>query len=173
MLALALTPLSKSKVMAGIQCLKRLYLQVHSPQLAESGDEGQHARLEQGRDVGLLAQHMFPGGCTVSFDNGIGGALAETAALLEDSSVPAIYEAAFRHSNVLVCVDILQRLPGNRWRLIEVKSSVEPKSHYLQDVATQHHIVVACGLDVPSAWLMHLNRDYRYNGEQHDVCELF
>ncbi len=54
--------ISKSKFVAGIQCLKRLYFQVHQPELAEEEDEGQESRLEQGQAVGLLAQRRFPGG---------------------------------------------------------------------------------------------------------------
>ncbi len=43
-----LIPLSKSEVIAGVQLLKRLYLQVDNPELAADGDEGEEARLEQG-----------------------------------------------------------------------------------------------------------------------------
>jgi hypothetical protein len=159
--------LSKSKFVAGIQCLKRLYFQVHQPELAEEADEGQEARLEQGNEVGLLAQERFPGGVFVGLEDGIDDALAKTAALLNDSSVPAIFEATFQHSNLLVRVDILQRRPGNRWRLIEVKSSVDVKAYHLYDVAIQHHVLGACGLDISSVCLMHLNREYRYDGNQH------
>src|SRR5689334_13639854 len=98
--------ISKSKFVAGIQCLKRLYFQVHQPEDAEQVDEGQEARLEQGQEVRLLAQRRFPGGILVSFENGIEDALAKTAALMDDPSVPAIFEATFQHSNLLVRVDI-------------------------------------------------------------------
>jgi hypothetical protein len=165
--------LSKSKFVAGLQCLKRLYLQVHQPELAQQADESQEARFEQGHEVGLLAQTRFPGGVLVSFENGLDGALAQTAALLEDPSVPAIYEATFQHSNVVVRIDILQRRPGNRWRQIEVKSSMEPKPQYLNDLVIQYHVLTMCGLDVSSACLMHLNRDYRYDGQHHDAAQLF
>lgn len=48
--------LSKSKFTAGVQCLKRLYLQVHQPELAGEIDDQQEARLEEGQEVGRLAQ---------------------------------------------------------------------------------------------------------------------
>jgi len=121
----------------------------------------------------LLAQRRFPGGAVVGFECGIDDALAKTAALLDVPSVPAIFEATFQQSNLLVRVDILQRRPKNRWRLIEVKSSVEGKPHYLYDVAIQDHVLRACGLDISSACLMHLNRDYRYDGKQVDLEVLF
>jgi predicted RecB family nuclease len=165
--------ISKSKFVAGIQCLKRLYFQVHQPELAEEEDEGQESRFEQGEAVGLLAHRRFPGGVLVGFENGIDDALANTAALMDDSSVPAIFEATFQQANLLVRVDILQRRPSNRWRLIEVKSSVGVKPHHLYDLAIQHHVLSACGLDISSACLMHLNRDYRYDGNQHDLGTLF
>jgi hypothetical protein len=55
---------SKSKFVAGVQCLKRLYLQVHSPELAGSSD-GTNSIIDQGRKVGLSAQKAFPGGVMV------------------------------------------------------------------------------------------------------------
>ncbi|MGA3024810.1 MAG: DUF2779 domain-containing protein [Bryobacteraceae bacterium] len=166
--------LSKSKFVAGIQCLKRLYLQVYQPQLADEADEEHEARLEQGHEVGLLAQSRFPGGVLVdSGRDDLDAAMARTTALMADPSVPAIFEATFRHSNVLVRVDILERRRRNRWRLIEVKSSVEAKAHYLYDIAIQHHVLEGCGLDISSACLMHLNRDYVYRGTSHDAHELF
>ena len=65
--------ISKSKFVAGIQCLRRLYFQVHQPAFAEDADEGQEARLEQGQEVGLLAQRRFPAGGLVGFGDGIDG----------------------------------------------------------------------------------------------------
>jgi len=165
--------ISKSKFVAGVQCLKRLYFQVHQPELAEEADQARETRLEQGQEVGLIAQRRFPGGVFVGFQAGVDEALAKTAALMDDPSVPAIFEATFQHANLLVRVDILQRRPQNRWRLIEVKSSVEVKPHYLYDVAIQHRVLSACGLDISSACLMHLNRGYRYDGKHHDLATLF
>ena len=166
--------LSKSKFVAGVQCLKRLYLQIYQPELAGEIDDEQESRFEQGHEVGRLAQTAFPEGVLV--DSGafeLDAALARTAALVDDPSVPAIFEATFRHSGVLVRVDILERRRRNRWRLIEVKSSVELKEHYLYDVAIQHHVVSGCGLDLSSAALMHLNRGYTYDGHSYDPHEFF
>jgi hypothetical protein len=166
--------LSKSKFVAGQQCLKRLYLQIYQPELAGETDAEQEAQFEQGHEVGALAQSAFPGGVLVdSGPDDLDAALARTTALMADTSVPAVFEATFRHSNVLVRVDILQRRRRNRWRLIEVKSSVEVKEHYLYDVAIQYHVLQGCGLDLSSACLMHLNREYVYDGVRHDAHELF
>jgi hypothetical protein len=61
--------LSKSKFLAGTQCLKRLYLSAHSPELAAQPDESDRSIIEQGQQVGLLAQKMFPSGVVVDGRN--------------------------------------------------------------------------------------------------------
>ena len=57
--------LSKSKFMAGWQCLKRLYLEVHQPELAGEPDEQSMAVFEQGYEVGRWAHKVFPGGVLI------------------------------------------------------------------------------------------------------------
>jgi hypothetical protein len=58
--------ISKSNYVAGVQCLKRLYWQVHQPGLAAEADASAFAIMEQGREVGPLARQLFPGGVEVS-----------------------------------------------------------------------------------------------------------
>jgi hypothetical protein len=42
--------ISKSKFMAGAQCYKRLYFQVHQPELAAEPDASAFALMEQGHE---------------------------------------------------------------------------------------------------------------------------
>lgn len=164
--------LSKSKFMAGVQCLKRLYFQFNPPEaLLPQTDEPE--QVEQGRNVGELARTAFPGGIVVDPHLGTTGALAETVALIDNVSVRAVFEAAFRFEGITIRTDILQRQPGNRWRLIEVKSSTGCKDHFLWDILIQRYVLTGCGLDVSSACLMHLNREYVYDGAHHDATKLF
>jgi predicted RecB family nuclease len=100
-------------------------------------------------------------------------ALEETAALIDNPAVPAIFEGAFRFEGIVVRVDILERRPGNEWRLIEVKSSTSCKHHYLYDIAIQRYVLSGCGLKMNASCLIHLNRDYIYNGVHHDATKLF
>jgi hypothetical protein len=166
--------LSKSRFVAGVQCLKRLYLQVYEPGLSAEPDEATDAILKQGTEVGAMARNAFPGG--VSVDAGyheIDSALERTQQLIADVRIPAIYEAAFYHKGVVARVDILERLPRNRWRLIEVKSTTGVKDYHVWDVAIQRHVVAGCGADVAAACLMHLNRDYVYDGREYRLPTLF
>jgi predicted RecB family nuclease len=165
--------LSKSKFVAGLQCLKRLYLEVHQPELAAVPDEQTTAGFEQGHEVGRVAQEMFPGGLLIEAGSGgLREALKQTEEAVPDGHHPAIFEAVFTHDNVLAKVDILERLPKNRWRLIEVKSSTSLKDHYLYDVAIQRLMLENLGLKVVPC-LMHLNREYVYDGKRYDLEKLF
>jgi hypothetical protein len=87
-------------------------LQVHEPELAAEPDGAANAIIEQGREVGLLARKLFPGGVEVSCEGRLDEAIRATRELVADSDVPAIFEGTFEHGNVLVRVDILQRLPS-------------------------------------------------------------
>ena len=101
--------ISKSKFVAGGQCLKRLYWEVHEPELAaEPGASGQ-AIMNQGQDVGRLAHQLFPGGVKVDGSGGLSEAIRITKELVANPEVPAIFEGTFSADDVLVRVDILKR----------------------------------------------------------------
>jgi predicted RecB family nuclease len=165
--------ISKSKFVAGVQCLKRLYLQVHEPGLAAGPDASDQSIMEQGREVGLLARQMFPGGVEVGGSAGLDEAIRATRELIANPEVPAIFEGTFENGGVLVRVDMLQRRRDNRWRLLEVKSTTDLKEHHLDDVAIQARVVSRSGLDLAASCLMHVNRNYVFQGGSIDVRQFF
>ena len=153
--------ISKSKFLAGVQCPKREYLQVRHPELTEDVDEG---RLQQGTEVGSLARGAFPGGVLVTADHKhLSDAIRDTRELATNREVPVIFEAAFEHSCVLVRVDVLKR-NGKGFHLTEVKSSTKIKPEHTDDVSIQKYVIEGCGVQVNDTNLMHLNRDYVYDG---------
>jgi len=166
--------ISKSKFVDGVQCLKRLYLQVHQPELGDALSEASKAVIEQGRQVGLVAQRAFPGGvCVEAGPDQMDKALKLTKDLVFKFDAPAIFEATFHYNNVLVRTDILKR--GGRFghHLIEVKSATEAKPHYMYDLGIQRHVLTGAGVGIEKASLMHLNRDYVFDGKGYDVAKLF
>lgn len=171
--------LSKSKFISGLQCDKRLYLEIYQPQLATPPDAGTQAILDMGTEVGELARQRFAGGRLVTAGyRQSEAALAETAALMADPSVPAIFEAAIQADGVLIRVDILERVRSAEggeqgWRLIEVKSSTKVKDVHLDDLALQRHVLVSAGLTIVGSHLMRINTGYVYAGGTPDLCQLF
>jgi len=167
--------ISKSKFVAGCQCLKRLYWQVHSPELAAQPDAASEAIIQQGREVGMLARQLFPGGVEVDGSGGLDNAIRKTRELVGNESVPSIFEGVFEHGGVLVRVDVLQRRRDGRWRLIEVKSGTDLKedAFHLEDVGIQYRVLSRGGMNVASACLAHINRDYVFQGGDIDVRQFF
>src|SRR5208283_2369869 len=98
----AIMRISKSKFVAGCQCVKRLYWQVHEPELAVKPDAADLAIMQQGHEVGSLARQLFPGGVEVRNDRCLDEAIRATRELVANREVPAIFEGAFEHDGVLV-----------------------------------------------------------------------
>ena len=96
-------------------------------------------------------------------------AIRATRELIANPEVPAIFEGTFENGGVLVRVDILQRRRDGRWRLLEVKSTTDLKEHHLDDVAIQARVVSRSGLDLAASCLMHVNRNYVFQGGSIDV----
>ena len=171
--------LSKSKYLAGRQCHKRVYLEVHHPDRASPPDPSLQAILDMGTEIGSLARSLFPGGVLIDESyRQREAALGHTASVLADHTVPALFEGAFQHDGVLVRVDILERVAGGEdkqysWRLIEVKSSSRVKDVHLDDLAIQSEVLHGAGVTLSAVCLMHINTDYMHEGGEIDLRQLF
>ena len=54
--------ISKSRYLAGLQCPKRLWLEIHRYDLKDEVDQDTQAVFDQGQAVGELAQLLYPDG---------------------------------------------------------------------------------------------------------------
>ena len=61
--------LSKSSFIRGLQCEKSLYLYKHHYQLKDPTPSSLKAVFDQGTNIGLLAQELFPYGADASPEN--------------------------------------------------------------------------------------------------------
>ena len=121
--------LSKSKYMAGIQCPKLLWWQVHEPEAPElEADPGLQFIFDRGTEVGELARTYVPGGVLIDLPHDEPERrLRETAEALR-AGARVLYEAAIEYDGVMVLPDILER--GRQgWNLIEVKSTKVKDQH--------------------------------------------
>ncbi|MHB1544671.1 MAG: DUF2779 domain-containing protein [Gammaproteobacteria bacterium] len=153
--------LSKSRLMSFIQCPRRLWLEIHQPQLAEQAEI--RSALDIGREVGEIARTFYPRGILVGTDGNLASALQETAHLMARRSKTPIFEAAFQHDGIRVRADLL--VPGvGGWNLVEVKSSTSIKEHYLSDVTIQAHVLQASGVPLRRMTVLCINKDFVYPG---------
>jgi len=153
--------LSKSKLIAGRQCERRIWLEVHRPELREF-DDAQSARLKQGTAFGELARGLLGSGELIESGFDIDAALQKTSEALSGRRPPRhVFEAAFKHSNVVVRVDALRRM-GKAFELIEVKSATRVKDYFLDDCAVQTWVAHGSGIDVRRTRVALVNRDFIY-----------
>ena len=144
--------------MAGLQCLRRLWRLVHEPRDYAEPPAGSPVAV--GVDIGRHAHELFPRGVLVTQEPWQHAeAAARTVTLMNDPTVPAIFEAAFTHDDVRVRVDVLERL-ADGWGLREVKSSTRVKDHYLDDAALQLHVLEGAGVTVHSIEVVHVDNTY-------------
>ena len=166
--------LSKSRFLAGLQCAKRLYLEIHSPELATPPTPDRRAIMDMGTEVGVVARQYFPHGVLVEETHRqIPLALLRTSELLKDPAVPAIFEGAFVWQGILVRVDIVERLDATRWRLVEVKATSKVKATHLDDLTIQAAVLEGSGIEVAGCFLMHLNTQYSFLGGDLNLDEMF
>ena len=119
-----------------------------------------------GIEVGIKARLLWPGGVLVDTKfNDFAEAIRRTKALIADPTVPAIFESALVHHNVLIRVDALERLPDRRWRLNEVKSSTRIKDEHLEEMALQTYVIVGSGLELADAYLVFIDNQYTKDEE--------
>jgi CRISPR/Cas system-associated exonuclease Cas4 (RecB family) len=124
--------LSKSKLLAFRQCPKRLWLEVHHPELRQDSSDTQIS-FTVGHQVGDIARQLYdPNGKGVLIDpqtEGFDAAFARTRELLESDQ--PIFEAGFRAEGALFFADVLlpvTQKKGKYWRMVEVKSSTSVKN---------------------------------------------
>ena len=163
-------PLSKSKIIAFRQCPKRLWLEVHRPELRLDSAETL-ARFQVGYQVGDVARRIYdPKGKGAVIDvkkEGFPGAFARSAQLLKGSAHP-VFEAGFQIAGALAFADVMLPVTERRrraWRMVEVKSSTSVKDYHRDDAAVQTFIARAAGVSVSSISLACIDSSWTYPGD--------
>ena len=160
--------LSKSKLIAYRQCPKRVWLEVHRPDLREDSAQAQ-ARFDSGHQVGDIARRLYdPKGKGALLDpqkEGFDSAFARTRELL-DSPQP-IFEAGFRTEAALAFADVM--LPVRKagklaWKMVEVKSATSVKDYHLDDAAIQVFVARATGVALATASVACIDSAWVYPG---------
>lgn len=165
--------LSKSTYIKGEQCPKALYMYKKHPYLRDKLSLEKRAKFKRGTDVGVLARTYFPGGInmTPTTPSLFGKMFEKTMLNLKDPNVNVMYEAIFIYNDTLIMLDILVR-DGDKWRAIEVKSSMALNETYYHDASLQYYVLKGCNVPISDIQLMYVNGDYIREGEI-DLKQLF
>jgi hypothetical protein len=151
--------LSKSQYLIGTQCRKAIWLLKHRKDLKKPLDKTVLSIMEEGQEIGRLAQELYPNGKLVKFSNWNFDELLFLTQKYIDSGIETIYEAAFKHDDVFAQIDILSK-GSNGWELCEVKSSTGLREVFLEDIALQYYVATKSGLPISKVFLLHINTEY-------------
>jgi hypothetical protein len=160
--------LSKSKILAFRQCPKRLWLEIHQPELGEDSSSTQ-ASFKTGNQVGEIACRIYDpknkGELLNPFKDGFEEAFTRTSELLKSSK--PIFEAAFTAKGALSLADVMlpvTRKKQRQWQMIEVKSSTSVKDYYRDDVAIQTYIMQNADVPLNKVSLAFIDTSWIYPG---------
>ena len=90
---------------------------------------------------------------------------------INNPDVNVMYEAVFIHDDTLIMLDVIVR-EGEKWRAIEVKSSLSISETYLNDAALQYYVLKGCNIPISDIQLMYVNANYVRDGDL-DLEQLF
>ena len=164
--------LSKSTFIRGLQCEKSLYLYKHNYRLKDPTPSSLQAVFDQGTNIGLLAQELFPNGADASPENHF--KMVESVRKTQEfisQGKSIIYEATFLYNNVLAALDILVK-DEEGWKAYEVKSSTKVSETYIKDAAIQYYTITNSGIDLKDISIVHINNQYTKDGDL-DIHQLF
>jgi hypothetical protein len=156
--------LSKTRFVTGLQCLKALHYSCYHNDWRDPLTEEQKQKFQNGTDIGVEAQQVYPGGELIDEGfNAFDAAYEHTQRVLPEAH--DIYEAAFEAEGIRVRADIVHREENQRdvWNLIEVKSSRSVKDVNIRDVGIQLYVMEQSGVKVDRAILMHMSPSFDYS----------
>lgn len=140
--------LSKTNYIIWRNCHKNAWLKIHKPEIyfAQELSEFEKQIIEAGNEVDILARILFPNG---------------------------EYQKEFRKDGFLAVTDIILHIGRTYVELYEVKATndIDKKVH-LYDLSFQYNVLKMCGEKAESAHLIHLNPEYKRQGEL-DLSQLF
>lgn len=162
--------LSKSKIIGFRQCPKRLWLEIHRPELAEYDDAAKKA-FAIGHQVGAIAHKIFdPYGKGILLDaqtQGYEVVFNKTQELIKSSDPKPIFEAGFNACGALAFADIMEPTSNSNksWHMVEVKSAASVKDYYLDDTAIQSYVAIKSGVPLESISVAHIDSKWVYPGQ--------
>src|SRR6266446_526191 len=106
--------IDKSNYLRGLQCPKLLWYSFNRREAIPAPDTSAQAVFEQGREVGCLAQRLFPDG----IDLGQNFCALDRAVALARQALQQrrpLFEAAFCSDNACARIDVLVPVGVERW----------------------------------------------------------
>lgn len=120
---------------------------------------GEKFRIDQGIAVGRRARKIFSNGKLID-DINLELAASNTSRALKDSNISIIFEGTFLVDSFVAKADIIKRNPKG-WHLIEVKSNLNNKSEFIDDMAYTAMVMDKSGIKLNYLSLFLISKEFR------------
>lgn len=137
-------------------------------------DEATQAIFDAGNLFESYAEKLFPNAIKIGFEVGNLDTYKSMPQRTQDalySGAQVILQGRLEANNTTCIFDVLKRVEGKTFDLIEIKSSSSAKIEHHYDLAFQKQLLEGAGLNVRNSSVIHINSDYVRKGEI-DVKEL-
>ena len=158
--------ISKSDYMLFLRHPAWLWLKKFDKYKLPPVDANTQALFDMGHDFESYAEQLFPDGLKLGFNNYDEYLLLpqKTSEVLE-SGAKTILQGRFEAEGITCIVDVLDRVEGNVFDLIEIKASTRAKTEHEYDLAFQVLVLEKTGIEVRNIQVLHANKEYVREGE--------
>ena len=153
--------ITKSRFLSGLQCRKKLWMNVYSPELATPPSIKQQYIFDSGFEFEKIVMKRYPEGVLVEYNKDL-AKMASITRDLVDQNEYVIFQAAFHHDDIFVISDIIRRTQKGSWDLKEIKASSEVKEIHTPDLAIQKYVLENNGLQIENTYVIHINNEGTY-----------
>lgn len=150
--------ISKNIFLNSIVCPSLGWLLRHD-QAKQPSTLGEQFLMDQGIEIEQRARELYPGGILIEWDN-VSSSIDRTNELISNTRIPVIFSAFFQCDNYRTKSDVLIRKDDD-WHMMEVKSSVNDKQEFIEDMAYTTMVMRRCGCNVSSVSLLLVSKDFR------------
>jgi hypothetical protein len=129
-------------------------------------DDNLQAMFDEGNEFESYAEKLFPEGVRLGFSN-----YQEYLSLPQrtknalDKNTKTIFQGRFEVDNLTCIVDVLDRVEGDTFDLIEIKSNTRVKPEHKYDLVFQVVVLEKFGLKIRNVAVIHANKEYVRKGD--------
>jgi len=158
--------LSKSDYMLFLRHPAWLWLKKFEKHRLPPVDANLQAMFDAGHEFESYVEKLYPNAIRLGFNNyqeylSLPRRTKET--LSEGAS--AVFQGRFEIDGLTCIVDVLQRVEGDTFDLIEIKSSTKAKPEHEYDLAFQMVVLEKSGINIRNIEVVHVNKEYIRSGD--------
>lgn len=158
--------LSKSNYMLFLRHPAWLWLKKFEKHKLPPIDENIQTMFDAGHEFESYAEKLYPDAIRLGFSNDHEyQSLPQRTKTALDEGASTIFQGRFEVDGITCIVDVLDRVEGNVFDLIEIKSSTRAKPEHEYDLAFQTAVLEKFGIKIHNIVIIHVDNKYVRDGD--------